>query len=131
MSDHNPLDWMKKADADLDMAGRALRGKRKYPDLCCYHAQQAAEKYLKALLVERGVEFPKTHDLVLLNQLCVSNGILTAFDEDSLDFLSAFASRVRYPGVEPDLEEAQKAMTIAKTVRRFARRWLGIKGAAE
>ncbi len=127
MNGHDPLEWMKKADADLDMAGRALRGKRKHPDSGCYHAQQAAEKYLKALLVARGVEFPKTHDLVILNQLCVSNGILTAFAEDPLDFLSAFAIRVRYPGGEPDLEEARKAIVIAKTVRQFARKWLGIK----
>jgi HEPN domain-containing protein len=127
MNGHDPLAWMKKADTDLDMAGRALRGKRKHPDSSCYHAQQAAEKYLKGLLVAQGIEFPKSHDLVLLNQLCISNGILTAFDEDQLDFLSAFAIRVRYPGVEPDLEEAQKAIAIAKTVRRFARKWLGVK----
>jgi len=32
MSGHDPLEWMKKADADLDMAGRALQGKKKHPD---------------------------------------------------------------------------------------------------
>jgi HEPN domain-containing protein len=127
MSGHDSLEWMKKADADLDMAGRALQGKKKHPDSGCYHAQQAAEKYFKALLVAQGIEFPKTHDLLILNQLCVSHGILTAFDEDSLDFLSAFAIRVRYPGVEPDIEEARKAIAIAKTVRKFARQWLGLK----
>jgi hypothetical protein len=77
---------------------QSATGKEETPRFWCYHAQQAAEKYFKALLIAQGIEFPKTHDLLILNQLCVSHGILTAFDEDSLDFLSAFAIRVRYPG---------------------------------
>jgi HEPN domain-containing protein len=106
---------------------QSATGKEETPRFWCYHAQQAAEKYFKALLIAQGIEFPKTHDLLILNQLCVSHGILTAFDEDSLDFLSAFAIRVRYPGVEPNIEEARKAIAIAKTVRKFARQWLGLK----
>jgi len=34
-----------------------------------FHAQQAAEKFIKAFLVRHQIEFPKTHDIGLLRQL--------------------------------------------------------------
>jgi HEPN domain-containing protein len=108
------------------MAQRALRGKVKHADAAAFHAQQCAEKYLKALLVSRRVEFPKTHDLRVLNHLCVTNGIITPFDEEALDFLSSFSVHVRYPGEEPSLEEARQAIRIARSVRGFVRRRLGL-----
>ncbi|MFN3762552.1 MAG: HEPN domain-containing protein [Anaerolineae bacterium] len=126
MRESDPLDWVAKAEGDLEMARRALRGRVKYADAAAFHAQQCAEKYFKALLVARGVEFPKTHDLRILNYLCISNGILTGFDERGLEFLSAFSVHVRYPGEEPSLEEAREAVRMARTIRAFARRWLGL-----
>lgn len=126
MREHNPLDWVAKAEGDLDMARRALRGKTKHTDAAAFHAQQCAEKCLKALLVAAGVDYPRTHDLVVLNHLCLNGGILTGFDERDLEFLSSFSVLVRYPGEEPTLEDAQEAIRIARTVRAFARRWLGI-----
>jgi len=126
MRESEPLDWVTKAEGDLDMARRALRGKVKHADAATFHAQQCAEKYLKALLVARGVEFPKTHDLRVLNHLCIRSGILTHFDEEALDFLSGFSVQARYPGEEPSLQDAREAMKIARVVRSFARRWLGL-----
>lgn len=128
MSETDPLEWAKKAEGDWEMAHRALRGKRRFPDAAGYHAQQCAEKYLKALLVSKGIAAPRTHDLDALNELCLTNGILTAFDRDALDFLSAFAVQVRYPGAEPSLEEARQVLEAARAVRAFARRFLGLKG---
>lgn len=127
MREDNPLDWGKKADGDLDAARRLLRGKNPHPDLSCYHSQQCGEKYLKAMLIEQGIEFPKSHDLVVLNNLCLTNGILTAFDEDALDFLNGFATRARYPGMEPTIEEARGSIEIAKSIRKFARSFLELK----
>jgi HEPN domain-containing protein len=77
-------------------------------------------------MIEKGIEFPKSHDLVVLNNLCLTNGILTAFDEDVLDFLNGFATRARYPGMEPTLEEARRSIEIAKSIRKFARSFLGL-----
>lgn len=126
MSESDPRSWALKAEADLDMAKRALRGKRKYPEAAAFHAQQCAEKYLKAMLVSARVAFPKTHDLVLLNYLCRQNAIPTHFDESALQVLTNFSVRVRYPGEETTLEEAKVALEIAKSVRRFALRWLNM-----
>ncbi|GIV99151.1 HEPN domain-containing protein [Roseiflexus sp.] len=127
MKESNPLDWVAKAEGDLDMARRALRGKMRHTDAAVFHAQQCAEKYLKALLIAGTITFPKTHDLTILRHLCISNGIPVNVDEPALDFLSGYAVNARYPGAEPSLEEAREAIAIARSVRAFARRWLGVK----
>ncbi|HJS18273.1 MAG TPA: HEPN domain-containing protein [Anaerolineales bacterium] len=93
----------------------------------CFHAQQCAEKYLKALLLLKDVDFPKTHDLPTLDTLCQQNRILTGFDPHQLTDLTKYALQSRYPGSQPTLEEAREMIEIAKTVRRFARSFLGLK----
>src|SRR5271168_723392 len=44
--------WVRKAEVDFDIARKLARGTAPYHDAICFHAQQSAEKYLKALLVE-------------------------------------------------------------------------------
>lgn len=54
-------EWLAKAENDLLAATHLLRLGRGAPaDVVCFHAQQCAEKYLKALLVFSGDEVPKT-----------------------------------------------------------------------
>lgn len=57
-------EWVEKAEGDFRTAVRE-KNSAEYPnyDAACFHAQQCAEKYLKARLVEAGKDFPKTHDL--------------------------------------------------------------------
>ena len=92
-----------------------------------FHAQQCAEKYLKAALIAQGQAFPKTHDLLALSDLCTQAGLLLEVDADLLDTLSSYAVRVRYPGADPTPEEARHALEIAKVVRRSVRKLLGLK----
>lgn len=82
---------------------------------------------MKALLIFKDQDFPKVHDLSTLNDLCGSAGILIGIDDILLEILSGYAVRTRYPGDEPNLEEAREAIAIAKTIRRFARRFLGLE----
>jgi HEPN domain-containing protein len=89
-----------------------------------FHAQQCAEKYLKALLAARGEVIPRTHDLAALSDLCLRNGVIIPIDQDSLERLTAYAVQVRYPGEDPTVDEAREAVQIAQTVRRFARKSL-------
>ena len=65
------LEWINKADGDFAIAGRELRV-RKSPvyDAVCFHSQQCAEKYLKAILQENEREIPKIHNLIELLKLC-------------------------------------------------------------
>lgn len=123
----DPASWATRAEEDYWLAQSAIRRKRPLLYGACFHAQQCAEKYLKALLVFHGQDFPKTHDLAALGTLCEQAGIIVPIHPDDLDRLSAYAVEVRYPGEEPLPEEARIAVQIAGKVRRFARRLLGLR----
>ena len=63
MNPDDPLSWIMKGDRDLTLVRDMLPNLATYPDLICYHCQQAAEKHLKALLVHYGQPVKRTHDL--------------------------------------------------------------------
>ena len=118
--------WIAKAENDLRNAEYVLSLQEDCPtDTICFHAQQCAEKCLKALLVFRGISFPKTHDLVLLlNLLADQSGLgLTA---ESLHPLNRYSVEARYPGEWDliDVEEAKAAVKMARQVRTAVRRAL-------
>lgn len=128
MSDINdPLSWVERAEEDYLMARSALRRRKPFTYSACFHAQQCAEKYLKAILVSKGVAFAKVHDLLLLSGQCEKAGVLVAIEAKQLSTLSDYAVRVRYPGDDPTPDEAREAVEIAKAVRRFVRTFLGVK----
>ena len=53
-------DWVKRAEADYATALTMRRSRKKHSrDIVCFHLQQWIEKYLKARLLEAGIEFPK------------------------------------------------------------------------
>lgn len=122
----DPLSWIQVAEEDFKLAQVALR--RKAPLTCgaCFHAQQCAEKYLKAALVSRQQPFPRVHDLAALGDLCAQAGMLLGISSDDLDTLSSYAVRARYPGEQPTPEEAREALHIASVVRTLMRAFLGI-----
>jgi len=56
--------WVQKAEIDLKTAVLVLQAGEEGPaEAGAFHAQQCAEKYLKALLSWEGIDFPKTHDI--------------------------------------------------------------------
>jgi hypothetical protein len=66
-------EWVEKAEGDFATAGREFRAAPSPNfDAACFRAQQCAEKYLKACLIEAGTSFPKTHDLSALIELLSS-----------------------------------------------------------
>jgi len=123
----DPRAWIVRAEEDIMMARSAIRRKQPLPYSACFHAQQCAEKYLKALLVSKKVIFPKTHDLLLLQALCEQAGIFIGVDLKQLNTLSDYAVRVRYPGEDPTPDEASEALEIAKVVHKFSRKLLNIR----
>ena len=76
-------EWIQKAEGDLATAHRELRA-RKSPnfDAACFHAQQCAEKYLKALLQEDVIPFGKTHNLSLRSPASSKVGCCSALVGD-------------------------------------------------
>lgn len=61
--------WLNRAHKDLAAGEVLLKGGSEDYENVGFHAQQSAEKFIKALLVSRQIEFPKTHDIALLRQL--------------------------------------------------------------
>ena len=111
--------WVRKAEHDL-LAVDAISTVDDPPwDIVVFHAQQAAEKLLKALLVSRGQQPPKIHDLTRLLTICLAHAPELAAFADDFVFLSPLAVLSRYPGDEPDLprEDAQRGVEIARRVR--------------
>lgn len=106
--------WVERAEEDYAVATNMLRRKKPLTGTPCFHAQQCAEKYSKAVLIRQGQPFPKTHDLLTLDTLCVKAGILLGFTPTQLGTLSSFAVQVRYPGDNPTLEDTREAVKIAK-----------------
>jgi HEPN domain-containing protein len=119
--------WIDHAEDDANAAGKLLRGKKPSTYGACFHAQQCAEKYMKALLVVKGKRFPMIHDLVTINSLLQRAGINMEVSENNLAFLSSYAVRARYSGERPEMEDAKEAIQIAKTIRKFSRTFLGLK----
>lgn len=115
-----------KAENDLKTAAHTLKMGRDCPtDTVCFHGQQSVEKYLKALLVCKGIDFPKTHDIERLVALLPENVWLRLSIEEQRR-LTAYATVTRYPGdYEPiPLAEAQRSVRIAGRVRKELRRFL-------
>ena len=119
-------EWIVKADHDLTAAAQILKlGKDAPTETVCFHAQQCVEKYLKAILVYRGIPFPKSHDIGVLMVL-VPRGSRPALAVDVQDRLTKYASAPRYPesGLDISLTAARKAIATARRVRREVRRKL-------
>lgn len=120
-------EWVAKAEADFRSAQREQRVRTApNPDLVCFLCQQCIEKYLKARLVESGVRFPKTHDLMLLLRLAQpvepSLGVLG----NRLEALNDYAVALRYPGETATPSEARLALANCRVIRRAARKCLGL-----
>ncbi len=87
-------EWIAKAEGDYPTATRELRARRRPNyDAVCFHAQQVAEKYLKAFLQEHSVAFPKTHNLIELLELCLPVDATFEFQRDALVQLDRYAVR--------------------------------------
>jgi len=109
--------WLLKGDSDLANAKRTVCSDGPY-DTACFHAQQAAEKYLKAILAFHKVMIPRTHDLEELQLLCVEFVTSADFKQMALEELSDYAVSVRYDfEFWPDIKTAEDAIEIAKKVR--------------
>ena len=125
----NPLtlEWVEKAEGDFATAGRELRA-RKNPnyDAACFHAQQSAEKYLKAILQEQSIPFGRTHNLIALLDLLLSRNGAWADARQHLEVLTVYAVSVRYPGESVDKSSAREAVRHATIVRSRARRSLSL-----
>lgn len=71
-----------------------------------FHAQQAIEKALKAVLARQGVEYPRTHNLAMLLELLRRQNLDMPPDTDGLGRLTPFGVALRYDEVPDESEPA-------------------------
>lgn len=108
---------VEKAEGDFDVAQLLLRraGAQHY-DIVCFHAQQAVEKLMKAVLIRRKVLPPRTHDLVLLDELLRRAVADWSWDEEQLRTVSRASIVFRYPGKGASRREAVRAMKLCEKI---------------
>lgn len=114
----DPQSWITKADGDLLNIRNNLHAERVPWDTVCFHAQQSAEKMLKAFLVSRGMTAPRTHDLIaLLADVAEAESSMAALEGDCR-LLTPYAVMLRYPGACDAVseEEARQAAAAAQRI---------------
>lgn len=121
--------WLRHAEEDLRLARHAFELESAIPyKLIAYHAQQCAEKSLKAYFVYKNIDFPYTHNISLLLEMLPpsagwSREILNAA------ILSSYAITTRYPGKDRvTKKEAVRAVSLADTVRETVIKALAQEG---
>ncbi|MGC9320220.1 MAG: HEPN domain-containing protein [Armatimonadota bacterium] len=113
--------WLDKARQDLAAAERLLT-EPALPAPACFHAQQAAEKALKAVAAHAGAQdIPRVHSLLEIAAIVQSLNQDVPFAADDLASLDPFAVQVRYPDLpEPGAEIARQAVETAQAVCLWA-----------
>src|SRR5262249_52068900 len=118
---------VRKAESDVRVARREAAAKPRENDVVCFHCQQAAEKYLKALKQEWVLPIPRTHDLLqLLNDLLPHDPTLKPLSRN-VGRLTRYAVRIRYPGIRTTGRQVRAALQHMETARLVIRSKLGLR----
>jgi HEPN domain-containing protein len=113
--------WLRFAHEDLKLAEAAATTGDYAPHIACFHAQQCAEKALKAILVFLQIGFPYRHDLDEIVRLIPPSWHVSSAYPD-LSWLTQWATVGPYPGNWPEatdqnaLDAAQQARDVWETV---------------
>jgi HEPN domain-containing protein len=107
--------WIDKADEDLAVARYLLHAPDPHLYAAAFHAQQCAEKSLKALLVWNQIDFPKTHDIGKLLDLLMTVDKQRADSLRQLVILNDYSVEIRYPSDSGPLsiDETKNAILLA------------------
>jgi HEPN domain-containing protein len=136
MNDRNKIlsqqvkEWIEIAEEDLKFAKHGFSISSGIPyRIIAFHSQQTAEKYLKAFLVFHKIDFPFTHNITTLLDLCSEiDGTLEELRETEL--LTSYATANRYPSEYRKLKksDAQNSVKLAEKVKLSIRNKLAILG---
>jgi len=117
----SPQEWLRYSRSDLAIAEQASGGDV-LPETLCFHAQQAVEKAIKAVLVDRAAAFPYTHSIEMLITIARGAGISWPSELDDVAILTDYAVTARYPYPSADMDDAERALavTLARRVLEWA-----------
>lgn len=122
-SDEDARQWLRHAHENVMTAEHCLGAASIPPRQACFFAQLALEKALKAALVARNQDVPRTHDLGLLVDL-VDEPVLSLFAE-AVKALTRWGTVGRYPGTDPqpDMGDARDGVETARRVFEAVTGW--------
>jgi HEPN domain-containing protein len=117
----SPRDWIIHARSDLTLARIGLQPGI-LPEQICFHAQQSAEKALKAVLLHASIDFPFTHDVGQLLNTLETGGIAVPDELKEIDLLTPYAVESRYPGYWGNISTADvtEALSLAEKTVEWA-----------
>ena len=115
----DPREWLNRARSNLALA--RMQGEDVYLEDLCFHTQQAVEKAVKALLIQRHIQFPYVHDITELLTVLEEAGQEVPQAIRQAERLTRFAVFTRYPGIAPPIsqEEHTEALQVAGEVIRW------------
>jgi HEPN domain-containing protein len=118
-----------KAASDLKAGERLVAVEGPF-DAVCFHAQQACEKALKAVLAFADVEIPRTHNLEELQLACTRTSVGPLPEELAtlnLSELTPYAVEARYDAeFWPDAQTAQSAVDVAARLLHLVSAFLNV-----
>ena len=88
--------------------------------VACFHAQQAVEKALKAVMFLHGLEFRRTHDLEELSGTLGDAGVNAPLDAEELRRLTPYAVEFRYDDEPMPLVSPEQAIAYTTRVLGWA-----------
>src|SRR6266705_630907 len=99
----DPREWLNRAHSDLSIAKVESPGI--YREDLCFHAQQATEKAIKAVLLHRGIRFPYVHDIGELIRLLKRKAVSVPLRVWKTRELTDYAIETRYPGLSEPVRD--------------------------
>lgn len=124
--------WIEMAERDLELARLVFeRDPDRFGTAALFHCQQSAEKYLKACLRFRNMDFPKVHDFERLLRLC--ERLSPSFRDlgPATARLQPFAVQARYTLRSAERETVVQALEDAATVREHCRRFMSLDSSSQ
>lgn len=107
---------LRRAESDLGACRRLAEEPEMRDDVVGFHAQQAVEKAVKAALVLRGVDFPRTHDLDFLLARAEGNDLSVPQAIEDAEWLTPWGAQLRYDESPAPLDRAAAIEAAASAV---------------
>ena len=117
-----------KALEDIALLSEVLSSEKVSDGIVGFHAQQAVEKLLKALLSESNISFPRSHNLRLLMDLLADAGRPIPSSLADLDSLTPYGTLFRYEDTSADVSLDRSAtLELIRVLRDFVEHKLGVR----
>ena len=112
------IEWIQIADDDLYAAQMLNKLVRKPNEIICYHCAQAIEKYLKGYLMFNDIIPQKTHNLLVLLELCIEKDNCFENIKAECGIMNRYTNEIRYPHrIEIKVEDVNYSIKVAERIK--------------